>query len=396
MEAERRPDPVGQLLRSRRLLVGSALLIVLLTLTVIATMRPATNRAHSSRAADSEPVRTNGSPAAQWQAALDRHFAGNQACRECHAEQFDAHARSGHSHTATLMAESDLARRLDGTSYRDPLTRDEFRFTLGDDAFVVSTGTGPTQQLLPVEWLLGSGQRAQTGVAITGTAGIEQRWTAFAPDGRLGVTPSHERLPKVQPGNPGCFGRPMTTGDVLSCLGCHMTFGPPRGAPMTREFFKPNIDCERCHGPRKAHVQAAHRGEAASVRPMVNLKDPQVEFALCAQCHRASDQVDRSLPEHEAVRFQPHRLQLSRCWQESAGQLACAACHDPHDAVATDPAHYTQSCLTCHTAPQDTPCPVQPQGTCIDCHMPEVDWQSGITFRDHWIRIPDRPAEGEN
>ncbi|WP_197443722.1 multiheme c-type cytochrome [Maioricimonas rarisocia] len=347
------------------------------------------SRTHSSRAVRPDASNAEGSAAERWQATLKVHFAGNDACRECHTEAFEAHARSGHSHTAFLMAESNLARRLDGTSYRDPLTLDEFRFAMRGDSFVVSTGTGADEQRIPVQWLLGSGQRAQTAVAINGRAGIEQRWTAFAPDGALGVTPSHERLPKVRPGDPGCFGRPMTRGDVLSCLGCHMTFGPPRGAPLTREYFKPNIDCERCHGPRKAHVEAARMGDAASVQPMVNLKDPQVEFQLCAQCHRASEQVDPSLPEHEAVRFQPHRLQLSRCWQESAGQLACAACHDPHDQVATEPQHYTRSCLQCHMAPDDVPCPVEPTGTCIDCHMPEVDWQSGISFRDHWIRIPE-------
>ena len=52
------------------------------------------------------------------------------------------------------------------------------------------------------------------------------------------------------------------------------------------------------------------------------------------------------------VRFQPYRLENSRCWKEGKGdaRITCLSCHDPHQPLAMDPASYDSSCLQCHRA----------------------------------------------
>ena len=39
-----------------------------------------------------------------------------------------------------------------------------------------------------------------------------------------------------------------------------------------------------------------------------------------------------------------------------------------------------------------TPCPVEPRGDCVNCHMPRVEAGQHVLFADHWIRVR-RPGE---
>jgi nitrate reductase cytochrome c-type subunit len=115
------------------------------------------------------------------------------------------------------------------------------------------------------------------------------------------------------------------------------------------------------------------------------------------------------------VRFQPYRLEDSKCWRNSNGdsRLACIACHNPHEQLNQDASSYDAKCLVCHSAglttnnsaansvekaapmPRDnshetsTPkiCP-QSKSNCITCHMPQVEVPTvHAAFFDHRIRI---------
>ncbi len=329
------------------------------------------------------------SPAESWQRFITANFAGDQACAECHRKEYDAHQRSGHSHTAIQMAESPLAKQLaEIGSYQDSRRDQRWSFKLNQGKFLIKDENHPTMPALSVTWLLGSGMHAQTAIAVEPRRrqGVELRWSWLASQNGLGLTPDHEPYDKFNRNSIECFGRPMNATDVLACLGCHMTVGPPPGAPLRTEFFVPNVGCERCHGPRQKHVELAQQGRGNEIKPLINYRNVEEYIAACAECHRdASDLTGKEQP-HELVRFQPYGLKQSACYLKSDGRLSCANCHDPHDATSHDRALYRKQCQSCHQAAESSTCPIQPQGDCIECHMPAVEWTAGIKFHDHWIR----------
>ena len=114
------------------------------------------------------PAQPSPSGINQWQAFITEHFAFDEACKDCHVEQFAAHQRSGHSRTATPMRETNVADKLDGTEYRDQRRDQSFTFKRSSDSFLVqATEENP----FPVHWLLGSGVHARTPVSIDPVSG---------------------------------------------------------------------------------------------------------------------------------------------------------------------------------------------------------------------------------
>jgi hypothetical protein len=338
-----------------------------------------------------DDFQTTESPAARdWQLFLSDNFAGDEACQECHAEQFAAQQRSGHSRTITPMSLSSLAEQLEGDEYQDPRRSQQLQFVKQNEQFFVSTEDDGREVNFPVSWLLGSGTHAQTPVSIDPGSGmgVEFRWTWFAGRKEIGVTPDHERFDDYQPGSLECFGRPLGKTQARACMNCHATAVPPENVPASLDHFMANVGCERCHGPRKNHVKLAHLGRADEAPPAFTYDDPAEYMDRCAQCHRDETNTPSESTPGELARFQPLRMKQSRCYLESQKTMTCSTCHDPHDRVTNDRSHYQKSCLSCHSAPEQSHCKVEPSGDCVKCHMPAVEWYSGIKFHDHRIQIP--------
>jgi hypothetical protein len=170
----------------------------------------------------------------------------------------------------------------------------------------------------------------------------------------------------------------------------------------------PGVSCERCHGPARAHIEAAKSGALGDDLRLG--RDParwsakgQLEF--CGRCHRHPSRVppERLNPDDpELARFQPIGLSQSRCYLESGAKMTCLSCHDPHGRSASDPEGYQRVCLNCHgSAPKAAPdfageesmafpasaCPVSSTDGCLGCHMPKVKAGLHVPFTDHWIRV---------
>jgi hypothetical protein len=125
---------------------------------------------------------------------------------------------------------------------------------------------------------------------------------------------------------------------------------------------------------------------------------------FCGQCHRSWETVVRNHWKGPAfVRFQPYRLQNSKCFAADEPRISCLACHNPHQQVNHDQAFYDTKCLACHgetkgssvaatAAPAAKTCPVA-KDNCSTCHMPKIELPGGhAQFTDHQIRIV-RPGE---
>src|SRR5262249_5590186 len=213
------------------------------------------------------------------------------------------------------------------------------------------------------------------------------------------------RTPEAKP-----TGKALTPRDSRRCFGCHSTQVAARGdQPIHEETMIPNVTCERCHGPARAHVEAARRGAPEAELGLPFGPDrwtPETLMTLCGTCHRhpSEAQPGRIRPDNPYLaRVQPIGIMQSRCYRES-GAFSCVACHDPHARASSDRPSYDRVCVSCHSHRESrslpstfsladpihftgAPCPVSPRRGCVECHMSRVDSGQHVLFTDHWIRI---------
>jgi hypothetical protein len=126
--------------------------------------------------------------------------------------------------------------------------------------------------------------------------------------------------------------------------------------------------------------------------------DPVDSVDFCGACHHTwADVVSDRAEGVATVRFQPYRLELSRCWGKKGNtRITCLACHDPHQPLARNPGSYDERCFRCHPATKASkaalgrPAAACPRGTkdCVTCHMTKYEVPGTHTkFSDHWIRV---------
>src|SRR5215510_14332049 len=198
----------------------------------------------------------------------------------------------------------------------------------------------------------------------------------------------------------GALGRAMPASETRLCFGCHTTASTTSGGFDVAGLI-PGVTCEACHGPGAKHVAAERRkqiklGSQTILNPARLSPIDSVDF--CGACHRTTWDVALANTTGVAdIRFQPYRLEKSRCWGKGEARLTCMACHDPHQPLVRDLAAYDSQCLSCHlsgnvsgTITSDHPgkgCPVG-RSKCVTCHMAKHEIPgSHAQFTDHWIRI---------
>lgn len=64
-----------------------------------------------------------------------------------------------------------------------------------------------------------------------------------------------------------------------TCIGCHVTGSAAQIAAEGANPSHPNVQCEACHGPGTAHVNAARGGDAS------NAKTTKIVETTCTRCH---------------------------------------------------------------------------------------------------------------
>jgi predicted CXXCH cytochrome family protein len=222
------------------------------------------------------------------------------------------------------------------------------------------------------------------------------------------------------------FGRAITA----ECMFCHNGY-PEGDAGPERSIFPEKlphgIDCQRCHGPGRAHVEAARSGRAAPELVRSTIVNPgqlsrERQLEVCMQCHLETSRhdpheqraFDRAVFSYRPgqplgdfkLYFEPggrekqagsddtfeiahaaYRLRKSACFRNS--QMTCLTCHDPHDVPRGQEAvaHYTEVCLSCHRGVAHTVV-VPPTSTCLTCHMPRRRTEDAVhvVMTDHFIR----------
>jgi predicted CXXCH cytochrome family protein len=193
------------------------------------------------------------------------------------------------------------------------------------------------------------------------------------------------------------------------------------------------IDCQRCHGPGQAHIDAVQSEDVEGGRQTIanpGRFDRERQLETCMQCHleSTSGPLPFRIRRYERRPFsyvpgQPlgdyfihfdhaagagredkfeiagaaYRLRKSACFQRS--DMTCLTCHDPHDIPRGAEAvqRYVAICQGCHQGTHRSGMPhsreVRSSATCLDCHMPRRRTEDAVhvVMTDHYIQRR-RPA----
>jgi predicted CXXCH cytochrome family protein len=285
-----------------------------------------------------------------------------------------------------------------------------------------------------IDFVIGSGNHARSYLHLDGHGKLTQMPLGWYSEngGYWAMSPGYDQPRHKE------FGREIS----FDCMSCHNSY--PEMAPGKDRIgqdprylgrLAEGIDCQRCHGPGRAHVEAVGRGASAEeirdaiVNPAELSVDRQVE--LCMQCHLET--TSRRLPyallrvgrgafsfrpgepladfilhfshapgegpeDHFEIAHAAYRLRKSACFVQTQGlpagrALTCTSCHDPHDIPRGEEAvrRYVDICNGCH---QPALAGLVEAGkhpnsaNCLDCHMPKrrTDDVVHVVMTDHYIQ----------
>ena len=353
-------------------------------LSMLALSWPAA-RGFSQRAPSTSPwVPTQGG-------GPNARYAGRQACMECHvaeATQSDtpmAQASELAANCEILIKHPVLIYRLGSYAYRIA------RFGNGS---IYSVTDGKKTISVPILWAFGKGEAGQTYVFEHDGTYYQSRVSFFSDSQGLDLTLGMPRdLPQSVE---EALGERQAARDARDCIACHTT-NAVTGAQLHVQTLFPGVSCEACHGPGQDHVAAIKDGnrQRATIFNPGKLAPGELD-EFCGSCHHTWWQVQTMLVRNVFdVRFQPYRLENSRCWDSDDTRIGCLACHSPHQPRRRDVAFYDTKCLSCHLSAGAKRSPKYPgkacpvgRRDCINCHMPKYEVPGGhFKFTDHYIRI---------
>jgi tetratricopeptide (TPR) repeat protein len=319
-----------------------------------------------------------GHPPARQQAGDE--YADAASCAICHATIAKTYRETGMGHSFY---------RPTAAVYPAPAT---FHHKASDQNYELSSHDGKFfQNDHQIDYVVGSGNHARTFLHRNPDGQLEEMPVSWYSEkgGYLAMSPGYDN-PKQE------HFRRIVPDD---CLFCH------NGYPSASRIAE-GIDCQRCHGPGKAHVQSS--GKAPIVNPAKLTRDRQLD--VCMQCHlettslrlpNAIRRYDRALFSYRPgepltnyelffdhapgtgyddrfeVAHQAYRLRKSACFLNS--QMTCTTCHDPHQTQTAD--HFIKICQSCHEQPHST-------ADCLDCHMWKRRSDDAVhtVMTDHFIQ----------
>jgi tetratricopeptide (TPR) repeat protein len=370
-------------------------------------------------------------PAKSAAAQAQSGYVDPSVCAGCHGDIAATYRKTGMGRSFSLPAlqnvtEGDsrnnrLDHKLSGFSYT-MIERDGKlllrRHTIGFDG--KETNIVEEQ----VDYIIGSGNHARTYLHRTEQGQLVELPVSWYSEGSgsWAMSPGYDRRDQED------IHRTITP----ECLFCHD--GYPQGDEPTAHDEKElavfaaklpeGIDCQRCHGPGRAHVEAAKATNPSPqqirnsiVNPGRLPRDRQME--VCMQCHLETtsrhipaeirafgravssyrpsqplgdykiyfDREASSTDDNFEVAHAAYRLRKSACFAKS--DMTCLTCHDPHDIPRGEEAiqHYVEVCAECHKAIAHRVS--LPAGSnCISCHMPKrrTDDVVHVVMTDHFIR----------
>jgi predicted CXXCH cytochrome family protein len=274
-----------------------------------------------------------------------------------------------------------------------------------------------------IDYVIGSGNHVRSYVTRTAQGTLVELPVSWYGEtgGFWAMSPGYDRADQED------FRRTI----MARCLACHTAYPAPSQAsnlatnePLFGDLLPEGIDCQRCHGPGRQHIEVASAHatlaaiRAAIVNPARLNRDEQLE--VCMQCHLETTHF--SLPSEilrdpqqpfsyrpgkplgDSILFFDHaqgtghddkfeiahaayRLRKSACFRTS--QMTCTTCHNPHAVLSPEQAatHYIAVCRSCHLAAHESKMPAG-GNSCIACHMPKRRAEDVVhaVMTDHYIQ----------
>ncbi len=325
-------------------------------------------------------------------------YAGTIGCVTCHADVSGTSSTPG---TAMARAASRMGSSPGLTEHN--FAAGELKYFLHNNLDVpeltVSRGNDTASQKL--DWVMGSGELGETFIYQREGRWYQSRLSVYQLSPTLDVTTGLKIPAKVDASYDlsSALGKALTTDEIRHCFSCH-TVHATSSKGFNPAHAEAGLGCEACHGPGAEHANTASAKSIASAGKSIfnpAKLTPADSIDFCGACHRTFGDVTQSAnPANDSsvVRFQPYRLEKSRCWRETEdARLTCVACHDPHLSLVREDASYDKRCLTCHRSAvaadhAGNVCPTGARTQCISCHMQKVKVASMHgEFTDHFIRV---------
>lgn len=316
--------------------------------------------------------------------------ANKLTCASCHTAQAKTQPATDMAHAMEPFQDDPVLK------LHSPLEDQigPYRYTLhhnnGTPTYSVTDGASTIT--LPIIWPFG--KNAQTYV-LQYKDQLYEGFVSYYPaiDGLDRTVGDQSLKPKTLE---AAMGRLLSPFEAKSCFGCHST-GSIVNHQLNLSNVTGGVTCVRCHENAEQHLQSIAKGKLDNVPPKLKKLSPEDVSNFCGQCHRTWQTVaqNRWLGVMN-VRFQPYRLENSKCFDGVDTRISCIACHDPHQQLVTNDKTYDPKCLACH-GPQNRPaqakvCP-KAKENCATCHMPKTELPGAHrTFTDHQIRIV-KPGE---
>jgi hypothetical protein len=310
---------------------------------------------------------------------------GDSACTVCHLTQ-GTHYRT--TPMADALEKVDVCRILrehpDLSFQEGPY---HTHIARQGDRSILTVTNGAETFTVPLPWAFGRGRAGQTYVFEYNGAFYESRVSFFDALGALDLTmgAANSKPQTILE----AAGRHMGAMEARECFGCHSNGGVFEGK-LHPEALVPGVGCQSCHGPVQKHTDAVHAGDpVAAELPHLGALSAEDMAELCGRCHRTWSQIALNGPRGvNNVRFQPYRLVNSKCYDGGDRRIRCAACHDPHGELETNPAAYDAKCTACHATALHTKVCRVAKANCVGCHMPKIELPGAhARFTDHQIRI---------
>jgi hypothetical protein len=327
-------------------------------------------------------------------ASSRQDFVGTAECAKCHSAEAATQLDTPMAHASRPAASAEILRSHERlTKEIFPYRYEVLRTEAGSSYTVSDANSSISEQLA---WAFGMAHKGQTYVYQRKNLFYESRLSFYKTLQGLDLTTGHAATSPED--LEAALGRRLDDSETRHCFGCHTT-----GSMIANHFdpahATPGVTCEQCHGPGAKHVAAMKSGKIEEGRRAVlnpRRLNPTASVDFCGACHRTwADVLQAGTTGIANVRFQPYRLENSRCWRKGDARLTCIACHNPHEQLVRVAASYDQKCLGCHVTTkaekrEDHPgaaCPVDTKN-CVTCHMPQVEIPSmHAPFTDHRIRI---------
>lgn len=364
---------------------------------------PGTSASGMSAAPASSPTNETAALSSLLSISEATKYAGDAACKDCHAAIFLSYEKTHHEDTFRAVRtgrEGAMFRK--GGNLMDSRRHIRYTPSVENGACILSGADGVNQGELPASYVIGSADNGYTFFSH----GSPDKWTelrlSFYPhEGKWSFTPN--QAPSNEISSPA--GIEFATPVMAACLRCHTTYLVGDNTHIDLSASHLGIGCEACHGPARAHVTAETAqpaSESGTTMEQLSAAPASRIESLCGECHKEvgkSAGEKRNL-EEQLARLQAVALERSACYLKSAA-MSCTTCHDPHGNVSRDENRYRNICLSCHGGPpvhprgrprpplreSTRPCPVQPAGNCIPCHMPRQSIGiRSVTSTNHWIK----------